>query len=59
MTRFISIYAFASLVCIPIGITSSATGLTICVITSAIKKYKSMISKKVKGGRNNSIINKI
>ena len=33
---------------IPIGITSSTIGLTICVITAAIKKYKSIIKKKKK-----------
>ena len=37
VTRFISIYAFASLVGIPIGITSSAIGLKICLITAGIK----------------------
>ena len=31
---------------IPIGVTSSAIGLKIWVITVAIKKYKSMINKK-------------
>ena len=33
---------------IPIGITISATGLNICGITSAIRKYKSIIKKKKK-----------
>ena len=42
------ISAFASLVGIPIGITSSAIGLNICAVTAAIKKYKSMIKKKKK-----------
>ena len=37
---------FGSLVGIPIGITSSAVGLRICVITVVIKKYKSIIKKK-------------
>ena len=32
--------------CIPIGIASSAVGLKTCVITAAIKKYKSIIKKK-------------
>ena len=44
----VSISAFASLVDIPIGITSSAIGLKICVITAGIKKYKSIIKKKKK-----------
>ena len=48
MTRYVSISAFASLVEILIGITSSAIGLKNCVITAAIKKYKSIIKKKQK-----------
>ena len=46
ITRYISVSAFASLVGIPIGITSSAIGLKNYAITAAIKKYKSMIKKK-------------
>ena len=42
ITGCVSISAFASLVGIPIGITSSAIGLKICAITAAIKKYKSI-----------------
>ena len=38
ITGCVSISAFASLVGIPIGITSSAIGLKICAITTAIKK---------------------
>ena len=48
ITGCVSIAAFASLVGIPIGITSSATGLKICVITAGIKKYKSITKKKKK-----------
>ena len=44
----VSISAFASLVCIPVGITSSAVGINICAITAGIKKYKSIIKKKKK-----------
>ena len=44
----ISIPAFSYLVGIPIEITSSVIGLKICVITSGIKKYKSIIKKKKK-----------
>ena len=40
VTGCVSISAFASLVGIPIGITSSAIGLKICAITAAIEKYK-------------------
>ena len=46
ITACILISAFASLVCVPVGITSSAVGLKICAITSGIKKYKSIINKK-------------
>ena len=42
----VSISAFASLVCVPIGITSSAVGINICAITAGIKKYKSIIKKR-------------
>ena len=44
----VSISPFASLVGIPIGITSPAVGLNICVITAGIEKYKSIIKKKKK-----------
>ena len=42
-TGCISISAFASLIGIPIGITSSATGLKICAIAARNKKYKSKV----------------
>ena len=45
ITGCISISAFASLLGIPIGITSSAIGLKRCAITAGIKNYKSMIKK--------------
>ena len=48
VTGCVSISAFASLVDIPIGITSSPIGLKICVITARIKMYKSIIKKKKK-----------
>ena len=48
IARCISISAFASLVNIPIGSTSSAIRLKICVITAGIKKYKPIIKKKNK-----------
>ena len=47
-TGFVSIFSFASLVGIPIGITSSATGSEICAIMAEIKKYESIIKKKKK-----------
>ena len=43
-----SVSAFASLVCVPIGITSSAIGIKIYAITAGGKKYKSIIKKKKK-----------
>ena len=42
ITGCLSISVFTSLVHFPLGITSSATGLKICVITVEIKKYKSI-----------------
>ena len=41
VTGCFSISPFASLLGIPIGITSSAIGLKICAITAGLKKYKS------------------
>ena len=41
-TGCVSISASASLVDIPIGITSSVTGLKTCAIIARIKKYKSI-----------------
>ena len=40
VTDCVSISVFSSLVCVPLGITSSAVGLKICVITGGIKNYK-------------------
>ena len=48
ITVYISISAFTSLIGIPIGITSSATGLKICAIAAEIEKCKSIINKKKK-----------
>ena len=48
VTGCISISAVASLVGIPIGITSSVVGVKICAITAAIEQYKSRIKKKKK-----------
>ena len=44
----VSISAFTSLVCVPIGITSSAAGINICAITAGIEKYNSVMKKKKK-----------
>ena len=48
LTGYFSISDFASLIGIPIGITSSAIGLKICVITTEIKKHESITNKKKK-----------
>ena len=42
------IFAFASLICVFVGITSSAVGIKIYAVTKGIKKYKSIIKKKNK-----------
>ena len=49
-------FAFALLVGIPIGISSSTLGLIICAITAAIKKI--IQQKRKKGKRVNSIVRK-
>ena len=48
ITGCVSASAFTSLVAIPVGITSSAVGLNICIITVVNKKYGSNIKKKKK-----------
>ena len=45
VTGCISNFDFASLVSIPIAVTSPAVGLKICVITSGIKKHKSVLKE--------------
>ena len=46
VTGCVSISAFTSIVCVPVGIISSAVGIEICAITAGIKKYKLFIKKK-------------
>ena len=48
VTGCVSTPTFASLVCVPVGITSSAVQIKICAITAGIKKYKSVTKKKKK-----------
>ena len=48
VSRCVSISAFASLVGIPIGITSCAIRLKICLEIEGMKKYKSKIKNKKK-----------
>ena len=46
-TSCISVSAYASLVDVSVGITSSAFGLKICVINARLKKSISIIKKKI------------
>ena len=48
ITGCVSISSFASLVCIPVGITSSAIEIKNCAINAGIQTYKSIIKKKKK-----------
>ena len=48
ITGCVSISALVSLVCVPVGIMSSAIGIEICAITAGIKNYKSIIKKNKK-----------
>ena len=43
VTLWVSISAFALLVCVPVGITSSVVGLNICAIITGIKKNISVL----------------
>ena len=44
----VSIFVFASLVGVPVGIASFAVGLRISAIAAGIKKYKLIIKKEEK-----------
>ena len=59
VTGCVSISTFASLVGIPLWITSSAIGLKVSVITAGIKNYKSIIRKKKKYDKIVSKLNSI
>ena len=48
VTACLLISAFASLVCVPVGITSFAAEMKICAFTAEIKKYKSIMKTKKK-----------
>ena len=54
ITGCVSISAFASVVGIPIAITSSAMVLKICAITAGSREYKLIIKKKKK--KNDKIV---
>ena len=42
----VSVSAFSSLVGVPVNVTSSAIGLTICTITAGILSYQPIFKKK-------------
>ena len=48
VTGCVSIPAFASLGCIPVGITSFGVEIKICAITAGITKYMSFVNKMKK-----------
>ena len=48
ITGCVSSSAFAFLIGIPVGITSSKIGLKLCIMTAGIKHYQSIIKKKNK-----------
>ena len=43
---FVWIFAFTSLVSVPVGIRRSEVGIKICAMAAAVKKFKSIIKKK-------------
>ena len=56
VTGCVSVFAFASLVCVPVGISSPAVGIKVFAITSGIKKCKSIIRKKKKKKKHDRIV---
>ena len=46
VTGCVSFSVLASLVCVPVGITSSAVGEKLCVTTAGIIMYKSIMKKR-------------
>ena len=54
VSGFVSISAFASLVGLPVDITSSAVGLNICAITVEVKKDKPYQEKEKNPWWNNA-----
>ena len=48
VTGCVSVSAFASSVCVPVGITIFTVGINICAIVAGIKNHKSIIRKKKK-----------
>ena len=58
VTGWVSISAFSSLVCVLVGITSSAVGIKICAIIAGIKEYKWIIKKKKEKAWWNGVVRK-
>ena len=56
VTGCVSVSVFASLVCILVGITSSAVGINIFAITAGIKKNTLIIKKKKKKKHNKIVL---
>ena len=54
VTGCVSISAFASLVCVSVGITSYVEAIKICAITARIKTYNSVFKEKKK--KHNEIV---
>ena len=54
ITSWVSMPAFASLVCVPVDIMSSEVGLKTCAITAGIKKYH--LNFKRKNRKNDEIV---
>ena len=48
VTGCVSIFAFSSLIYVPIGITSSAVGINICAVTAESKRYYNYKEKEAK-----------
>ena len=46
VSGYVLISALASLVCVPVNITSSPVGIKACAVTARIKKYKSIKKKR-------------
>ena len=44
--KLLWVFSYALLACVSVGITSSAVGLKICALTTAIKMQESIIKKK-------------
>ena len=48
VTGCVSIFAFSSLIYVPVGITSSAVGINICAVTAESKRYYNYKEKEPK-----------